>query len=192
LVILHRSQEEKMIALRLPSSSQKGAKTKEILSAIEKEWLTWFPATRFHYNFLNDSLESLYGQEKRSAWLVNMAMIIAVFISCMGIFGLGMWTAEKRAKEIGIRKVLGASVASITALLTKDFVILIIIALVIASPLSWYCLNQWLMDFAFRITIGAWVFVVAGLSAILIAIITISFQAVKAAVANPVEALRTE
>lgn len=192
LVILHRSQEEKMIALRLPSSSQKGAKTKEILSAMEKEWLTWFPATRFHYSFLNDSLESLYGQEKRSAWLVNMAMIIAIFISCMGIFGLGMWTAEKRAKEIGIRKVLGASVASITALLTKDFVILIIIALVIASPLSWYCLNRWLMDFAFRITIGAWVFVVAGLSAILIAIITISFQAVKAAVANPVEALRTE
>jgi putative ABC transport system permease protein len=110
----------------------------------------------------------------------------------MGIFGMGMFTAEKRAKEIGIRKTFGASVTSIVTLLTKDFVFLVFLALVIASPLSWYLMNRWLLDFAYRVTISASVFVIAGASAIIVALLTVSFQAIRAATANPVKVLRQD
>ena len=131
-------------------------------------------------------------QEKKTAWLMNVAMGITIFISCMGLFGLGMFTAERRTKEIGIRKVLGASVANIAAMLSKDFVILVLIAIVIASPVAWYFMNQWLQDFAYRTNISWWVFVLAGVASVIIALITVSFQAIKAAMANPVKSLRTE
>jgi putative ABC transport system permease protein len=134
----------------------------------------------------------MYGQENRTATLINMAMIVTIFISCLGVFGLGMFTTERRAKEIGVRKVFGASVVSITALLTKDLVFLVLIALTIASPLSWYLMNRWLMDFAYRTNISAWVFVIAGSSAMLIAIMTVGFQAIRAASANPVKVLRSD
>ena len=123
---------------------------------------------------------------------MNVAMGITIFISCMGLFGLGMFTAERRTKEIGIRKVLGASAANIAAMLSKDFVILVLIAIVIASPVAWYFMNQWLQDFAYRTDISWWVFVLAGIVALFIALITVSFQAIKAAIANPVKSLRTE
>ena len=117
---------------------------------------------------------------------------IAIFIACLGLFGLSSFITEQRTKEIGIRKVLGASVSGIVAMLSKDFVKLVLIAILIATPLSWYFMNKWLNDFAFRINIGWTVFVIAGSSAILIALITVSFQAIKAALANPVKSLRTE
>ena len=119
-------------------------------------------------------------------------MSITIFISCMGLFGLGMYTAQKRTKEIGIRKVLGASVANITAMLSKDFVVLIIIAIIIASPVAYYFSNKWLEDFVYRTNISWWIFLIAGTGALLIALFTISFQAIKAAIANPVKSLRTE
>ena len=119
-------------------------------------------------------------------------MFITIFISCMGLFGLALFTAEQRTREIGIRKVLGATVNSIVTLLSKDFVLLVVIALVIVSPVAWYLMNQWLEDFAFRIHIGWWVFILAGSIAVLIALCTVSFQAVKAAMANPVKSLKHE
>ena len=123
---------------------------------------------------------------------MNVVMFITIFISCMGLFGLALFTAEQRTKEIGIRKVLGATVTNIVTLLSKDFVLLVFISLVIASPVAWYFMNRWLQDFAFRIHIGWWVFVLAGSIAILTALFTVSFQALKAAMANPVKSLRTE
>ena len=141
---------------------------------------------------MNESIELLYGQEEKTAWLVNAAMVITIFISCMGLFGLGMFTAERKTKEIGIRKVLGASVPAIAIMLSRDFIILIIVALVIATPLAWYGMQQWLQDFTFKVSVSWWIFGLAGAAAMLIALLTISFQAVKAAMANPVKSLRSE
>jgi putative ABC transport system permease protein len=123
---------------------------------------------------------------------MNVVMVITIFISCMGLFGLALFTAEQRTKEIGIRKVLGATVSNIVMLLSREFILLVIIAMVIASPVSWYLMNRWLEDFAFRIHIRWWVFILAGCMAILVALCTVSFQALKAAIANPVKSLKTE
>ena len=113
-------------------------------------------------------------------------------MACLGLFGLSAFSAEQRTREIGIRKVLGASVTNVAALLSKDFIKLVLIAIVIASPLAWYAMNKWLEGFAYKITISWWMFLIAGLVAVLIALVTVSFQAIKAAVANPVKSLRTE
>ena len=123
---------------------------------------------------------------------MNAVMVITIFISCMGVFGLAMFSAQIRTKEIGIRKVLGATVANIAAMLSKEFVVLVLIATLISSPIAWYFMDQWLQDFAYRIDISWWVFVVSGLAALTIALVTVSFQAVKAARANPIESLRSE
>ena len=165
---------------------------KATLSKIESQWKKIFPETAFDYSFLNESIARLFEQEQKTAWLMNVAMGITIFISCMGLFRLAMFTAEKRKKEIGIRKVLGASVASIAAMLSKDFIMLVGIAVLIASPVAGYFMNQWLQDFAYRTNIGWQVFVLAGLTGIFIALITVSFKAIKAAIANPVKSLRTE
>jgi putative ABC transport system permease protein len=119
-------------------------------------------------------------------------MIITIFISCMGLFGLGMFTAQRRTKEIGIRKVLGASVSNIAVMLSKDFLVLILLAFAIASPIAYYFSHQWLQDFVYRTNISLGVFLMAGITIILIALITVSFQAIKAAIANPVKSLRME
>ncbi len=180
------------IAVKLSTSEKNIVDIKKVLSQIEMKWKKIFPETPFDHSFLNESITLLYGQEKKTAWLMNVAMGITIFISCMGLFGLGMFTAQKRTKEIGIRKVLGASIANIAAMLSKDFVILIMIAIVIASPVAYYFSNQWLQDFAYRTNISWWVFILAGVAAIFIGLLTVSFQAIKAAIANPVKSLRTE
>jgi len=165
---------------------------KAIMAQVEKQWKALYPDTDFNYNLLNESISWLYGQEEKMAFLLEAAMIITIFISCMGLFGLALFTAQRKTKEIGIRKVLGASVAGISALLSKEFIGLVMLGFVIASPVAWYLSHKWLEDFAYRTTIDGWVFLAAGGSAIFIALITVSYQAVKAAVANPVKALRTE
>ena len=170
----------------------KAAEANVILAQVGNEWKKIYPDEPFECNFLNESIRWLYDQETKTAWLMNVVMIIAIFISCMGLFGLAMFTAEQRTKEIGIRKVLGATVTNIVALLSKDFVLLVIISLFIASPVAWYFMSRWLEDFVYRIHISWWVFVLAGSVAILIALFTVSFQAIKAAIANPVKSLRTE
>jgi len=180
------------VAIRLTASEKNTKEVKTLLAGMEQEWKKVFPNDGFQYSFLNESITWLYGQEENTAWLINVAMGITIFISCMGLFGLGLFTAQKRTKEIGIRKVLGASVTDITVMLNRDFVILVLIAFVIAAPISWYFMHQWLQDFAYRTTMSWWVFALAGVSTIVIALLTVSFQALKAAVANPVESLRTE
>ena len=192
VVIVHLPDQEKGIAIKLASKGMQVSETKPILAEIEKQWKKIYPEENFECSFLNESIRWLYNQETKTAWLMNVVMIITIFISCMGLFGLAMFTAEQRTKEISIRKILGATVTNIMTLLSRDFVVLIIISLVIASPVAWYFMNQWLADFAYRIHISWWIFILAGLIAVLIALFTISFQAVKAAIANPVTSLRSE
>jgi predicted permease len=150
------------------------------------------PNYPFTYYFLDEAYEQLYRNEQQVNALVNVFGVLAICISCLGLFGLAAFTAERRTKEIGIRKVLGATVSSIVALLSRDFIKLIVIANLIAWPLAYYALRTWLQNFAYQISIGPWVFALAGMAALLIALLTVSYQALKAAVANPVKSLRTE
>jgi putative ABC transport system permease protein len=134
----------------------------------------------------------LYKSEQNFKNLFSYFTIIALIIACLGLFGLATFTAEQRTKEIGVRKVLGATVANIVAMLSKDFLKLVAIAAVIAFPIAWFIMNKWLQDFSYRVNINWWVFVVSGIAAVVIALLTISYQAIKAGVANPVKSLRTE
>ncbi|HWC55094.1 MAG TPA: FtsX-like permease family protein, partial [Chitinophagaceae bacterium] len=162
------------------------------LGAIKKAWTDVAPELPLKYDFLDESLNRFYKSEARWSNVIGWAGGIAIFLACLGLFGLTALAAVNKTKEIGIRKVLGASSIRIVALLSKGFVRLLLLALLIASPLAWYFMNKWLQNFAYRISIGWWVFIIAGSLALLIAFITISFQAIKAAVANPVKSLRTE
>jgi putative ABC transport system permease protein len=146
----------------------------------------------FTYSFLNEDYDHLYHSEQRMGKIFIFFAILAIFIACLGLFGLITYAAKQRTKEIGIRKTLGASVLNIVSLLSKDFIMLILVAIIIAVPLSWFGMHKWLQNFAYRINISWWIFLGAGILAIMIALITVSFQAIKAAVANPVEALRSE
>jgi putative ABC transport system permease protein len=146
----------------------------------------------FEYHFLNDQLALFYTEDKRRQTLLIWVALAAIFIACMGLFGLATYSAEQRIKEIGVRKVLGATVFGITSLLSREFLKLVLIALVIASPIAWWATNQWLQEYAYHINVQWWVFAAAGVAAIAIALLTVSFQAIKAAVANPVKSLRTE
>ena len=146
----------------------------------------------FNYSFMDDDYSKLYASEQRVAVLSRYFAGIAILISCLGLFGLAAFTAQKRQKEIGIRKVIGASVSNITTMLSIDFLKLVALSVLTAFPVSWWMLNNWLQGFAYRINISPSVFVIAGASVIMITIITVSFQSIKAAIANPVESLRTE
>lgn len=159
------------------------------LKALYSEFNTGFP---FQYDFLDQNYQAQYAAEQRVADLSRYFAILTIFLSCLGLFGLAIFNAENRIKEIGIRKVLGASVTGIVALLSKDFLQLVLIAFVIATPIAYYSMNQWLQGFAYRIEIQWWVFVLAGLGAISIALLTVSFQSLKAAIANPLNSLRNE
>jgi len=150
------------------------------------------PAYPFAYEFADESFEKQYTSETLIGKLANYFAILAIFIACLGLFGLAMFTAEQRTKEIGVRKVLGASIPSIVTLLSKDFLRLVLIAIVIATPIAWYSMSQWLQDFKYRIDIEWWMFMGAGLLAIAIALLTVSFQSIKAALMDPVKSLRTE
>ena len=162
------------------------------LSALENSWKKQINDRPFDYQFLDEHFATLYESETRISRLITAAALLAVIIACLGLFGIAAFTTEQRTKEIGIRKVLGASVSDVIGLLSKDFMILVIISIIIASPIAWYVMNRWLQDFAYRIDIQWWMFVLAGAAAIGIALLTVSFQAIKAAVANPVESLRSE
>ncbi|WP_257666693.1 ABC transporter permease [Parapedobacter tibetensis] len=159
---------------------------------IQQHWNSIYPPDAFNCRFYDENIESLYQQERNTAKLIDLATTVAIVISCLGLFGLATFTAFQRTKEIGIRKVLGATVSGIVALLSKDFLRLVLVAIVIASPIAWWAMNKWLEDFAYRIDIQWWMFTVAGLAAVVIALLTVSFQAIKAAVANPVDSLRDE
>ena len=162
------------------------------ISAIENKWNTLIPARPFSYFFLDEFFDKQYRSEQRFGKLFLNFAILAIIISCLGLLGLASYSTMQRTREIGIRKVLGATVSNIVNLLSKDFLKLVIIAIIIASPLAWYAMHKWLQDFAYRIPISWWVFAVAAITAALIAILTVSFQAIKAAVSNPVISLRSE
>lgn len=167
-------------------------KEAEALKAIQKIWAELIPSRPFDYKFLDETFDRLYRTEERTATLFNAFAVIAVLISCLGLFGLATFTAETRTKEIGIRKVLGASIISLTSLLSRDFLKLVLIAILVAAPIAWWTMNKWLADFAYRIDIEWWMIALAGGLAVLIALLTISFQSIKAALMNPATSLRSE
>ena len=162
------------------------------IAAIENKWKTIIPNRPFSYYFLDEFFDKQYRSEDRFGKLFLNFAILAIFISCLGLLGLASYSTTQRTKEIGIRKVMGASVANIVNLLSRDFIKLVFIAFLIAAPIAWWFMHKWLQGFAYRINISWWIFLVAVLLAVLIALITVSFQAIKAAVANPVKSLRTE
>lgn len=164
----------------------------EVLANVQNVWKKLAPNEPFNYSFLNEDFDKMYRSEQRAGKIFISFAVLAILIACLGLFGLATYAAEQRTKEIGIRKVLGATVSNVVGMLSKDFLRLVVIAAIIAFPLSWWAMDKWLQDFAYRINISWWIFFVAGLVAVLIALITISFQAIKAAVSNPVKSLRTE
>lgn len=163
-----------------------------IVKQAEDKWNEMAPGKPFSYRFLDDSFDDMYRSEQRIGSLAVLFSILAIFIVCLGLFGLTTYMAEQRIKEIGVRKVLGSSVTGIVKVFSADFIKLVLIALGIAVPLSWYFMHQWLQDFAYRVSIEWWVFAAAGILAVAIAMITVSFQAIKAATADPAKSLRTE
>ena len=162
------------------------------LAYMQKTWKQFSVDHPFDYFFLDEQLNHFYESDVKLLHVLNIFAVLAIFIACIGLFGLSIYTAKQRIKEIGIRKVLGATVINIVGMLSKDFVKLVLLAAVIAFPVSWWAMNTWLQDFAYRINISWVIFFIAGFAAVSIALITISFQAIKAAIANPVKSLRTE
>jgi putative ABC transport system permease protein len=163
-----------------------------LLTQIEATWKQLMPGQPFNYQFMDDRFDHVYRAEQRVGTLTLTFSVLAILVACLGLFGLAAFTAEARTKEIGVRKVLGASVGSLIALLSRDFIKLVLIAILIASPIAWYAMHRWLQDFAYKIEIEWWMFALAGLLAIGIALLTVSFQSVKAALVNPIKSLRSE
>lgn len=192
VVFLNFRDGERSIAIKLASQGKKIAHVQAILGQIEQQWKTVYPRQPFVYNFLDESIAAMYETERKTVTLMNTAMIVMIFISCMGLLGLSTLSAQQRIREIGIRKVLGASVANLVTLLSRDFLILVGIAIVVASPIAWYGMNQWLQDFAYRTNISWEVFALAGFGALFIALLTVSVQATRAALTNPAKTLRAQ
>ncbi|MVM30781.1 FtsX-like permease family protein [Spirosoma sp. HMF4905] len=163
-----------------------------VVKQIEAKWKQVAPGQPFSYQFMDDSFDEMYRAEQRIGTIALTFAALAILIACLGLFGLAAFMAEQRTKEIGVRKVLGASVGSIIGLLSKDFLKLVFISIIIASPIAWYAMNQWLSDFAYKIDIEWWMFALAGILAVGIALLTVSFQSIKAALMNPVKSLRSE
>ncbi|HMB92364.1 MAG TPA: FtsX-like permease family protein, partial [Rhodothermales bacterium] len=164
----------------------------ETLAFLEETWRNLAPAYPFEYTFLDQKYANEYEGIQRLSRTIRTFALLAILVACLGLFGLAAYTTEQRTKEIGVRKVLGASVPGILALLSRDFLKLVALAFVVAAPLSYFAMNKWLEDFAYRIEVGVGVFVLAGGMALLIAVATVSYQATRAALTNPVESLRYE
>jgi putative ABC transport system permease protein len=164
----------------------------ETISFVEKRWKQFSARYPMEYVFLDDNFNRNYVAEEKMLTVFTYFSGLTILIACLGLFGLATFTTGQRTKEIGIRKVLGASVGSIILLLSRDFLRLVIVAFVLAVPLAWYAMDKWLQDFAYRIGIGWWVFALAGGLALLVALLTVSYQSVKAGLTNPVKSLRTE
>jgi len=169
-----------------------GAHLQQAISSLESAWKTLVPYRPFEFHFLDEDYNKLYGAEIRLGAIMNLFSSIAIVLACLGLFGLSSYSAHQRFREIGIRKVLGASAVNIIIALSKDFVKLAAIALIIASPVAWWAMKKWLQDFSYRTEMTWTIYAAAGSAIILLAIVTVSFQAIKAAIANPVKSLRTE
>ena len=169
-----------------------GGQERETLTAIEKLYKEFNPGLAFDYGFLDEDFQSQYVAEQRISVLSKYFGGLAILISCLGLFGLAAFTSESRKKEIGIRKVLGASVAGVMALLTSEFVRLILLSMAIAVPIAWWLCHEWLAGFAYKTSLDWWIFMLSGLLVIIIALLTVSTQAFRAAAVNPVESLKSE
>jgi putative ABC transport system permease protein len=163
-----------------------------LIGEVRNKWTALAPGVPFSYRFLDDSFNEMYQSEEQVGKIAIIFSVLAILISCLGMFGLATFIAEQRTKEIGVRKVLGASIQGIVGLLSADFIKLVAIAFLIATPCAWWIMNKWLQDFVYRVSFSWWIFVAAGLAAFLIALVTVSSQAVRAAMANPIRSLRTE
>jgi putative ABC transport system permease protein len=170
----------------------KSADASQAMTYVQNVWDKFSPQYPIEYRFLDESFDQMYKSEDKLKSLLWIFTAVTIFVACLGLFGLAAYAAERRKKEIGIRKVLGASVEGIVLLLSKEFVKLVVIALLIASPLAWYAMSSWLEDFAYSIELEWWIFALAGAVAVVIAICTVSFQSIKAALMNPVKSLRSE
>jgi len=170
----------------------KSTEYSELIAEVQTTWNKINPDSPFHYSFLDQDFQRNYEKDQLTSRIVLNFTVITILIACLGLFGLAAFSAEQRTREIGIRKVLGASVANIAALLSKDFMRLVLIAIVIASPLAWYIMNQWLQNFAYKVEVSWWMFAATGIVAVFIALATVSFQAIKSALANPVKSLRPD
>jgi putative ABC transport system permease protein len=189
--------EGMLMHIDLPHLAQVSVKlsppnVRETLTYIGAEWDKYFPEKGFDYQFLDQSIADAYQREQRLSKMIGYFAGLAILISCLGLYGLVSIVTQHRTKEIGIRKVLGATVSNIVQLLSRDFVILVTVSLVVASPIAWYALQKWLADFAFKTDIAWWIFAVAGVLVITVTLLTVSFQSVKAALVNPVKSLRSE
>jgi hypothetical protein len=192
IVIRHDPAKETSIAVKIAAQNMTAGELKTLITRIKADWKTVFPEKSFGYTFLDESIAHMYADDLRTERLTNVAMGITVFISCLGLLGLAIFSTERRTREIGIRKVLGASVSGILVMLCKEIVLLIGLALLIATPLAWYFMHGWLQGFAYRSPLSVWMFLEAGAAAIGIALLTVGFQATKAAMADPVKSLRTD
>ncbi len=192
VVIANDPTKQAGIALKLNATEYQKGDITALINKIAKEWKEVYLEEPFDYSFLGDSIARLYENDRKTQWLMKAATIITILISCLGLFGLAMFNTERRRKEIGIRKVLGASVLSVTNLLAKEFILLVLIAFVIATPFTYYFINKWLQSFAYRTSVSWWVFVLSVVFVLIVACIAVGFQTIKAAIANPVKSLRTE
>ena len=169
-----------------------GNNVRQSIEGINQSWKSFYPNTPFEYHFLDEEFDELYATEQRTGGILQIFTIITILISCLGLFGLAVYTVKQRVKEIGIRKVLGASVAGILTMVTADFLKLVLVAIVVASPVAWYVMTKWLQDFAYRVQISWWLFAQAALMTLLLTLITVGFQSARAALSNPVKSLRSE
>jgi len=186
-LLLHRGNHPTNISFRLNTGDVSTA-----VAQVGAIWKKTAPMLPFNYQFMDDQFDQLYRSERRAGTLVLCFAVLAIAIACLGLFGLAAFTAQRRTKEIGIRKILGASVASVVGMLSKDFLKLVLLSLLIASPIAWYFMEKWLQDFAYRITISWWMFALAGAAAVVVAFATVASQSIRAALANPVNSLRSE
>ena len=192
---LHEKIEPLMMVLERNGGLIVKVKTADIaglLISMKNQWSKFNIDESFNYTFVDESFNKTHITEQKTGSILGIFAGLTIFIACLGLFGLVTFIAEQRIKEIGIRKVLGASVFGIVSLLSKSFIKLVVVSIILASPIAYYVMNRWLQDFAFRINIEWWVFVVAGVSAVVIALLTVSYQAIKAALMNPVKSLKTE
>jgi putative ABC transport system permease protein len=169
-----------------------GGSVQGTLDRMKAVWKNSNNSYPFEYNFLDDKIKRLYSVDEKLGNIFSLFSLVVLFITAIGLFGISILTIEQRTKEIGIRKVLGATVTNIVSMISKDFLKIVVLAFIISFPLAWWAMNKWLEDFAYRINIEWWVFALAGIIALLIALMTVSFQAIKAAITNPVKNLRTE
>jgi putative ABC transport system permease protein len=186
-LVLNLQQDNGSMAVRMNTSD-----IPVLVNEIKSKWGSMVSSLPLNYTFLDDEFNKQYGADQRTGKILLIFSILAILIACLGLFGLVTFAAEQRMKEIGIRKVLGASISGIFTLLSKDFIKLLLLSILIASPVAWWAMNKWLQDFAYRISIGWWMFVTVGVICLLIAIATISFQVVKVAFTNPVKSLKAD